>query len=109
MIERRKFLRIKEEGSVSYSVMPRYKSEQTVARDSSLGGIRFISDNFISPGSILKLKIELQYAQKIINALARLVWITAVFDNELYEVGVEFIEINSGDLEFLRDYLSKPR
>lgn len=109
MIERRRFLRIKEDDAISYSLIPNYKTMRKLTRDLSLGGIRFICDQFISQGSILKLKIELQHTHRVINAVARLVWIKTIYDDESYETGAQFIEINKEDLEFLKYHLSKPR
>ena len=107
MKERRKFKRINEQTAVGYSVMPNYKSERKLTQDLSLGGIKFISDHFIPVGSVLKLEISLKHTPRVISAVARLVWIKAIFNDEHYDAGAEFIEIDREDLEFMRDYLDR--
>jgi len=107
MKERRKFIRIDEQTAVSYSVMPNYKSERKLTQDLSLGGIKFISDHFMPVGSILKIEIRLKHIPKVINAVVKLIWIKAIFNDEQYDVGVEFVHIDREDLEFMHDYLSR--
>lgn len=79
-----------------------------MTRDLSLGGVRFISDNFIPAHSVLRLEIKLEYGhfEKTIYAIARLIWIREIFDDERYEVGAEFIDISGEDLKFLSDYFN---
>ncbi len=107
MRERRRFIRINEQDAVSYRIMPHYKSERKLTHDLSLGGIKFISGHFIPAGSVLKLEISLKHVPRVISAVARLIWIKAIFDDEHYDAGAEFIEIDREDLEFMRDYLDR--
>jgi len=76
-------------------------------RDVSVGGIRFFSDHFIKPQSVLKTQIAFECTKKPINAMATVKWIQSVYEDERYELGVEFIGINNEDIQFLNQYLSK--
>ena len=44
----------------------------------------------------------------MINAVARVAWIREIFDDENFEVGVEFMDISKEDSRFLNEHLSKP-
>ena len=79
-----------------------------MTQDLSLGGVRFISDNFIPMHAILKLEIKLMDTPKMINAIGRVVWIREIFDDENFEVGVEFMDIDKEYLKFLNGHLSRP-
>lgn len=105
--ERRKFSRITEDDSIGYVLVPNFKSARSLTQDLSIGGIRFFSKSFIPARSVLKVEIKLKYIPRVINALARIMWIREVFENERYEVGVEFIDINKEDSNFLNYYLSR--
>ncbi len=105
--ERRKFSRVSEAAEISYSIMPRYKTERRLTRDLSLGGIRFISDSFIPLSSVLKVEIKLKHTQRIISAIVKVVWVRSVFGDESYEIGAKFLQIKNKDLEFLDYYLSR--
>ena len=107
--ERRKFVRIRQQDIVNYTVLSQFKNRRKLTQDLSLGGARFISDNFIPIHAILKLEIKLMDTPKMINAVARVVWIREIFDDENFEVGVEFMDISTEDLAFLNEHLSKPR
>ncbi len=107
MQERRKYFRLQEEDKISYSVVPSPKAERMLTEDVSIGGLRIISDHFISPQSFLRVCLKLNDAQKIINALAQVRWIRAIFDDERYELGIEFIDISKEDMQFLKYYLAR--
>lgn len=107
MKERRKFIRIKEQDAVSYTIIPNYKSECKMTKDLSLGGVRFIADHFIPVNSVIKMEIKLKHIPKAINAILKLVWIQSIFNDECYDVGAEFLDINKKDLEFMYHYLDR--
>lgn len=106
--ERRRFVRIRQQDIVNYTVLSQFKSRRKLTQDLSLGGARFISDNFIPIHAILKLEIKLMDTPRMINAVARVAWIREIFDDENFEVGLEFIDVDKEDLRFLNEHLSKP-
>jgi hypothetical protein len=107
MQEKRKYFRLKEEDEISFSVLPNYKSERMLTQNISTGGVRFISDNFISPQSVLKIEMAFNQAKKVINIIAVVKWIKSIYDDERYEVGAVFIDIDNEDLQFLNRYLNE--
>lgn len=107
--ERRKFVRIRQQDIVNCTILSQFKNRRKLTQDLSLGGARFISDNFIPIHAILKLEIKLMDTPRMINAVARVVWIREIFDDENFEVGAEFMDISKEDSRFLNEHLSKPR
>lgn len=100
--ERRKFSRLSEFDEITYSIIPQSKSVKRLTLDLSAGGIRLISDGFIPVNSLLKIEIKLKHSDKVITAIAKAAWIKSLFDDEHYEVGIEFKEIKKEDLRFFK-------
>lgn len=107
MQEKRKYARVREDDKISYTEIPFSKTSRMLSLDFSQGGVRFISDHFIKPQSILKIELVLERAKKVIKALAAVKWVKPLYDDEQYEVGVEFLDIDSGELQFLKQYSLK--
>ncbi|MFH1457858.1 MAG: PilZ domain-containing protein [Candidatus Omnitrophota bacterium] len=105
MQERRKFLRLKENDKICFSEIPYSKSERILSLDVSIGGVRFLSNHFIKPQSTLKIEMAFERAKKAINVLAVVKWIKSVYEDERYEVGAEFVDIDKEDARFLNDYV----
>jgi len=108
-IKERESLRIeedKQDGAISDTVTPNYQRGHNLTKDLSIGGIRFFSNSFIPLNSILKVEIKLKYVPRVVSAIVELVWIKGIFEDEFYEAGAKFIDINKGDLLFLNSYLS---
>ncbi len=107
MKDRRRFLRVPEEDKIKYSVIPESKSGRKLTRDLSLGGMRFIADQFVPVGSIIKIELKLKRIERAINLLAKVMWVKSVFADERFEIGVRFIDIKGDDLKFLSSCFSE--
>lgn len=105
MHERRRFIRIKEEDIINSKILPDYKTTKNISTNLSIGGIRFLCNKFIPLSSVLRVEIKLQYAHRILTAIVKVKWIRAKFDDEIYDVGAEFMDISGEDLKFLNGYL----
>jgi len=105
--EKRKFSRISEQCVITYSAAPDYKSKRKISADLSAGGLRFISDHFLPLGSIVRIQLSLKYIPRVINAVAKVMRVKEIFDDECYEVGAEFVDIARPDLRFLHKYLDR--
>ena len=104
--EKRKYLRLRENDRITFREVGGVKNESRLNLDISRGGARFISDRFIKPNTVLKMEIAFDGAKKTIHALAAVKWIKAVFEDESYEVGVEFVDIDEPSKAFLKEYLN---
>jgi hypothetical protein len=105
MAERRRYFRLREDDDVSFIEIPHSRNTRESTLDISHGGIRFLSDHFINPRSKLKIQMNFGRQKKAIHAIVIVRWIKSVYQDERYEVGAEFTEINGKDLELLKDHL----
>jgi hypothetical protein len=74
----------------------------------SLGGVRIFSDEYIKVGKRLEIEFFLPNGFSV-TALSKVVWIEEQRSDEngLYEVGLEFIEIQPHALQELEKVLSE--
>lgn len=105
MEERRKFVRVPDTSQVSYKVISEERLGEYIARDISQGGLRFFAHEFIPKGSLLKIRISSNEKVFSFEAMAKLVWIREIPDNDKYEVGVEFIDLPKNLVEYVINYI----
>lgn len=74
-----------------------------VTYDISASGIAFISDRFIAPRT--ELNLELNVMHKVLKPAGRIAWASAVPYSGRYRLGVEFIEFDIIEKNYLADYL----
>jgi len=75
-----------------------------LTQDISLLGTRLNTDRFFPVG--LNLNLELNILSKIINPVGRVAWSQALPHSDRYQMGVEFIEVNPQDKNYLSDYIN---
>lgn len=83
----------------------RKELDTTVSRDISEGGVRLVFHKFYPPKTKFLLKIGLEGIDKIIEAIAEIVWsFNAQFSNRYYS-GLRFLEMDSSEQKILKEYL----
>ncbi len=102
-IERRISSRIKLLGLTCYQIKGTPEYNNVVSNDIGLGGISFIVNNFIPPQTPVKLEINL--LSRILSPAGRVAWALPLPHSYRYRVGIEFMQINPMEKEFLADYL----
>lgn len=101
--ERRKDSRIKEEDKVvlellSNSNLPLEKKVlNALTKDISPGGVRVMTNVNLPVGTLLKLEIGLARRRKLIKAVGIVRWARSIYEEELFELGVEFTQISPED------------
>ena len=75
-----------------------------LTNDLSLTGTRVNSDRFFPQG--VNLNLELNILSRVINPVGRVVWSRSQPYSNRYQMGIEFIEINTRDKNYLSDYIS---
>ena len=99
--ERRRFLRIDANFVVSYYVYPDHvkRTDMTLTRNVSLGGICFTSDKHFPPGTILHITLRLPKVEKLIEALGEVVYVKQEKNKKfLFDIGLKFIRAEEDDL-----------
>lgn len=105
MSEKRVYARIPESSQIFYEIIPCEKIKECVTKDISQGGIRFLTQEFIPKDSRLKINLTLNKTLFNFEAVVRFVWISQLRRSEIYEIGVEFIDIPPKALEYLISYI----
>ncbi len=99
MKNRRKEPRRKEENQVALSLssgeaLPDgQKSIQVLTQDISTGGLRVLTDVRLAAHTRMKVRLVLSRTRKVLELEAQVRWVTPVYENELFEVGIEFMDI----------------
>ena len=104
--ERRRFVRITENLQISYEVMSKRMVRDSLTKDVSQAGIRFLTQEFIAKDSLLKIRLILEKIPFSFETLARVVWVREVSRSGRYEIGVEFTNISAEAAKQLIDYLT---
>ena len=108
--ERRKFLRINANFVVSYYIYPseRNKSDMTLTRNLSLGGICFTTDRNFDLDTILHISLKLPKINRLIVFLGRVVYTKKLKKGlSLYDTGIKFVEANENDLFMLQGVIKE--
>lgn len=100
MKERRRDPRIKEENKVILNLIADGSAQgpkavyYSLTKDISMGGIRIMTDAPLAVDSRVKIEIILAKSRKRIQAVARVRWIKELFGKDVYDTGLEFVEID---------------
>ncbi|MFH1062456.1 MAG: PilZ domain-containing protein [Candidatus Omnitrophota bacterium] len=102
--ERRQFVRINTNFVVSYYVYPGEinKTDMTLTRNVSLGGVCFTTDKNFPMGTILHVTLRLPKVTRLIEVLAEVVYVKQEKSKKLlFDIGIKFIKVEDKDLLIL--------
>ena len=111
MEERRKERRLSEENKVTISVYSKDKSTHVkgnffaLTKDISLNGLKIHTDEKLDLDTVLKIELALAKSKKLIRVIGRVKWVTQLYDGEIFETGVEFIDTPPDRVLSLLDHL----
>lgn len=100
MKERRRDPRISEENKVTLNLMANGNLQgpkavyYSLTKDVSLGGIRVITDAPLAIDSRIKVDLTLAKSRKRIRAVARVRWVKELFGKDVFDMGLEFVDID---------------
>lgn len=102
--ERRQFVRINTNFVISYYVYPGEinKTDMTLTRNVSLGGVCFTTDNNFPMGTILHITLRLPKVVRLVEVLAEVVYVKQEKNKKLlFDIGIKFIKVEDKDLFIL--------
>jgi len=79
----------------------------SITEDISLGGTRFITEEFLAFTSRLMLDIDLPIPERSVNVLSKVSWIRKLAAEDYYEIGSQFLEMSKEDKNRLSHYLDR--
>jgi hypothetical protein len=111
MEERRKERRLDEENKVTISVFSHDKSTHikgnffALTKDISLNGLKIHTDVKLEIDTVLKVEIALAKSKKLIRVIGRVKWVNQIYDGEVFETGIEFVDTPPDRVLSLLDHL----
>lgn len=105
--EKRQFKRVRSRLPIEYRNLRSSDnpSKGTLIKDIGEGGIRFISDEFLSLANRLILTLTIPTSARPIKAISKVAWIKKLPSGDKYEIGNQFLEINRDDREEVAKYV----
>lgn len=97
--DKRKNLRSLISFPIECSILPSKEYFYTVTKDLSVGGVRILSDDFLSKNNCLKLNINL--IDKVLGVKAKVVWCNKERVSDRYSAGLEFVEMPEENKTYL--------
>ncbi|MCG2712418.1 MAG: PilZ domain-containing protein [Candidatus Omnitrophica bacterium] len=107
--ERRNFVRISANFVVSYYVYPGHinRTDMTLTRNISLGGICFTTDKHFAPGTILHITLRLPKVKKLIEALGEVMYVKQEINKKLlFDIGIKFVQAEEEDLYLIEKIIA---
>lgn len=111
MPEKRRAKRVKEKVKVTIKLassddgLAGCKIIHHLTKDISLVGIRMQCKTFIPMNSLLKIELSLMRPVRIITAFGRVRWIKSLYDDELFEMGIEFVNTSNEVIRILKRHI----
>jgi hypothetical protein len=96
--ERRKYKRINEENRVIIRLMAegmdfgKDKEIFALTKDISKYGARLLTDIIFSVGTVFKITVVLSKSREIVKFDGKVKWVRSLYDGDLFEMGVEFMD-----------------
>ena len=101
---KRRFRRIDLHAPVRYQVRGRPDFGNSISDNISEGGLALNTLNFIPPSTAVMLEISV--LSRILRPIARVSWCQPMPHSDNSRVGLEFIEFNAADRNFLSEYIN---
>lgn len=101
--EKRKMPRIKLPLPVRYRIRGSPAFENALVGDISAGGLSFTGNGFLAPATTLNLEINVY--SRLIEPVGKIAWAKPLPHSNRYLMGVEFVELNLTDRNYLDDYI----
>lgn len=102
--ENRCFPRIDFHSKIRYQVRGKPDFESALAKDISCGGLRFTNEKFVPTSTAVMLEINV--LNRILRPVGRVAWSTPLPHSNRNQTGIEFIEFNMLEKNYLKDFVN---
>ena len=88
------------------SQLPAKRIIYNLTKDISVRGAKLRSNCFLRKGALLKINLTLNNpTPQIIRVIGKVQWVKSIFTDELFEVGVMFVDTPTENINVLKDYI----
>lgn len=78
----------------------------SLTKDISVSGAKLRSNYFLPKGTLLKINLTLNDpTPRIIHVLGKVQWVRSIFSDELFEVGIMFVDTPVENIHVLKDHI----
>lgn len=102
--EQRRFPRINLRTPIRYQIRGGPEFSNTLTENISAGGVFLTNNEFIAPSKILMLEINI--LSRILRPVGKVAWTTDVPHSNRKRLGVEFLELNPPEKNYLADFIN---
>jgi hypothetical protein len=98
MENKRRGRRVKEENRLICEIISDNKALDckkvfyTLTKDISLGGVNIRTDTFLPVDTVVKMELSLPKIRKIVSVRGKVKWARSLYDDEVFEIGLEFVD-----------------
>lgn len=79
-----------------------------LTKDISPGGVRLMTNALLPANTLLKMEIVLSQ-RRVIHAVGTVRWARSMYEEELFEMGIEFTQISASDKMLLLEHTYKKK
>ena len=101
--EKRVSPRITLRAPLRYQIRGTSEFSDTVMDNISVGGMGFTNNKFIVPQTLVML--ELNILSRMLRPIGKISWASSVPHSERYRLGIEFLELDHTDKNYLSDFV----
>lgn len=105
--EKRRFSRITLHSPLRYQIRGLSEFHNTLSNDISLGGVSFNNSRFIASNTAVALEINV--LSRSLRPIGRVAWSSPLPHSDRYHLGIEFLEFDPKEKNYLSDYIDMQR
>lgn len=102
--ENRTFPRIEFHSKINYQIRGKPVFDSAITRDISCGGLKFTNDSFVPTSTAIMLEINV--LNRVLRPIGRVAWSTPLPHSNRNQTGVEFIEFNTRERDYLKEFVN---
>ncbi len=102
--ENRCFPRLSFHSKVRYQFRGKPNFDSGISRDISCGGLRLTNEQFIPTSTLVMLEINV--LNRILRPVGRVAWSMPVAHSNRNQTGIEFVEFNNTEKNYLKDFIA---
>jgi PilZ domain len=101
--ENRCFPRLAFNSKVRYQFRGKPDFDSGISNDISCGGLKLTNEQFIPPASLVMLEIKV--LNRILRPIGKVAWSQPLAHSHRSQTGIEFVEFNSAERNYLKDFI----
>jgi len=102
--ENRCFPRIDFYSKIQYQIRGKPVFDSAITKDIGCGGLRFTNESFVPTSTPIMLEINV--LNRVLRPIGKVAWSTPLPHSNRNQTGVEFIEFNMLEKNYLKDFVN---